>query len=296
MLPTQAQIRLVKVLCPLLVVVALSAGASEPPPQATARELPVWEELRYSLKVFWVTAKSRLTLSVAEDNPDLWLLQMRSSVARNSKRMECLMESDSLRLVHRSRYSKGKKDSRVKNYHYERDRFVRERRVPGDGASEPADWPVSSRQDIPLPDAADGAVVTDSHALLLLAARFLSEDSQTTPDIIVHTDFNFYRVSFRAGAATELTLKRTLKAKPLSLKGTRTVLPVIVEAQALDGNPKSPDFTLLGLDGTVTIFFDEETGLPLAVQGRAPKIGEITLRLKGATLREQNTGTEGHAE
>ena len=256
-------------------------------PPAGARELPAWEELHYSAKALWVTVDARLKLTAA-DRPDQWLLQTTSSAARNAERVEAWLEPDSLELLRRSRYSRGRKNRRLKNHRYDGDTIERERREPaGNAASNPADWPATGRQRLAVPDAADGAIVTDAHALLLLAADALpnGESGGRALEVLVHTDFNFYRVSLRAQAARELTLRGALKLGPRSLEGTRTVRPVRVEATAVEGNPDPPDFSVLGLSGEVDILIDEETGLPLALEGRAPRVGKTRLPLVGATMR-----------
>ena len=47
-----------------------------------------------------------------------------------------------------------------------------------------------------------------------------------------------------------------------------------------------PDFSLLGLQGEIILFFDKDSGVLLQVRGTAPRIGETEVNLKTVTMRE----------
>jgi hypothetical protein len=61
-------------------------------------------------------------------------------------------------------------------------------------------------------------------------------------------------------------------------------------AVALQVNPEGElsdkaDFSLLGLQDEIILFFDKNSGLPLQVRGVAPRIGATEIDLKSVTLR-----------
>jgi hypothetical protein len=62
-------------------------------------------------------------------------------------------------------------------------------------------------------------------------------------------------------------------------------MTVYVQVDPVGTQQGDPEFSLLGLGGQVSILLDEQTGLPLRVRGRAPRIGKTYIDLVTADIR-----------
>ena len=186
--------------------------------------------------------------------------------------------------MERSRLSRGR-DQRYKAWTYEAGHILRERREPGrDAARPPQEWTLSSRREVPYPEAVGGLPVTDAYALLPLAGQFLKGGSQSA-EVIVHTDLNFYRVRMTRGADSKIQANYRLLGENTEVSGRRAAKAVILRASPVGTPEDKPDFSLLGLDGEITLQFDAVTGVPLQLRGRAPRIGAATINLKAVRMR-----------
>lgn len=260
--------------CGLLLSLASTLAAAAPPP-------PAWEVLEYEQRGFGVTARSRLQLD--EDGGAL-VLTAESSIASNAETLSLRLDPATYRLLERSRRSQGR-DQRYKAWTYEAEHILRERREPGrDSSRPPQEWPLSSRREVPYPDAIGDLPVTGAYALLPLAGRFLAGDSQSA-DVIVHTDLNFYRVRMTRGADSTIKAEYRLLDENIEVSGREETQAVILQATPVGTPEDKPDFSLLGLDGEITIRFGALTGIPLQLQGRAPRIGTATINLKGVRMK-----------
>ena len=267
-------------LCGLLALTAVSSQSSE---------LPPWSMLEYQQTAFWVTARSTVQLRAAPDSK-AWQLLTESAVASNSERVDIRFEGHSGRVLERERLSKGK-NQRLKRFTYRDVDVTRERSSPAEDTIDPASWPITSQRVVPFPAASTELAVTNSYPLLLLAERALTETGQ--PDVLVHTDFNFYRVAFRAAAPTTIVLSEPLRWDGEEIAGERGVLPVEVHVEALSDNPDKYDFSVLGLSGDIRIYYDEQTRLPLQIRGRAPRVGKTQISLISAQAMPSEPGVAG---
>jgi len=218
-----------------------------------------------------------------EDDSGNWQLTAASSVASNSEEGVLHFAAANGRASYRSRLSKGK-DERFKTYRFLPEHILRVRRdPPTDATLPPCQWPVTSRREIPYPPAAGELVVTDAYALLALADRFRlsTEDSA---ELVINTEFNFYRVTMSHLATPAIEVSYQLDGKAVS--GSRNTTGVALKVEPLGKLAEKPDFSLLGLEGDITLLFDRATGLPLQLRGNAPRIGRAEINLKAATLRE----------
>jgi hypothetical protein len=72
--------------------------------------------------------------------------------------------------------------------------------------------------------------------------------------------------------------------------GERTAIVVGLQVDPV-GTPRGePEFSLLGLDGQVSILLDRQSRLPLQVRGRAPRIGETYINLVAADFQPPRGG------
>jgi hypothetical protein len=259
---------------------ALATQTSTPPP------LPVWQVLEYEQKAFFMTARSRVEIAAAVDNSERWRLTANSSVASNSEDVTLDLSAANGKALHRSRLSKGK-EQRYKTYDFLPKHIERVRRDPPPNTQlPPREWPVSGRQDIAYPQQAAGMVVTDAYALLALAGRFLASGAATA-EVIVNTQFNFYRVRMTPVSENpSIKVNYQLNATQPAVTGKHSTRGVALAVSPVGEQPDKHDFSLLGLNGDITILFDEDNGLPLQLRGTAPRIGNTEINLKRVTLRD----------
>ena len=249
-----------------------------------AQVLPSWQELQFEQRAFWVTAHASLRLDMDPEDPQQWQLTAISSVANNMEQVTVDFDARTGRSLERERLSRGK-DQRLKQYHYENALVRRQRRSPPTqaGGSDGGDWPLSSSRDIAFPELAVGEVVVDSYVLLAMAGRL----NQQHPELqrVVHTDFNFYRVNCRYIA--EATLPADSFPVVAGDRQSKLITRLVrVRAQAFDGNPDKPDFSILGLSGDIELYYHGKTDIPLRLRGRAPRIGNTELRLVALKPRQ----------
>lgn len=242
-------------------------AAAEP---LTESSLPEWRSLVFEEKAFWATARSQLELDACPESPAAWCLEASNSVANNRERISLSARPDGS-LLERRRFSEGS-DRRRKQWRYGLKGITRERLEP-DASGE---WRLTSRRQIDYPEGEPR--VTDP--LLLIALLRPGADSQS---FLVNTDLNLYRVS--AESAGEDLVEVDPKLAGFGTRH-REVNLLKVTAQRLQPAPDKPDFSLLGLSGELLVAFDRETGLPLQVRGKAPRLGFVALTLKSVELRE----------
>lgn len=275
--------------CCLLSAVALAnlpAAAAEEK-QADQPPLPTWQILEYEQQAFFVTASSRLELNRDSENAGRWQLSANSSVASNSEAVVLDLAAADGRALHRSRFSKGK-EQRYKTYDFLPEHILRVRQDPPPKTTlPPAEWPVSSRHEIPYPAGAAGMVVTDAYALLDLAGRFLDSD-ETSAEVVVNTEFNFYRVQMGHSDGPAIKVSYQIDGTSAGVSGNQPTRGVTLRVSPLGELAEKPDFSLLGLDGNgdITVLFDTVNSLPLQLRGTAPRIGSAEINLKAVTLRE----------
>ena len=249
----------------------------------TTPALPLWQSLEFEQKAFWATARSRIEINQHANNQKQWQLTAISSVASNFEKVEMNFNAQSGQLCYRSREGRGK-GQRYKSYDYLEGYILRDRREPGTIADQPAaQWPLSNSQKIPYPELAKGMIITDAYALLLLADRFRAGSEDAT-EVVIHTDYNFYRVTITRSAGIPINVDYQITGAE-GVAGTRETRGVTMQAKPLGALAEKPDFSLLGLHGRITLLFDADSGLPVQLRGTAPKLGATEINLKSATLR-----------
>jgi hypothetical protein len=262
----------------LVAHLAAAGGGEAPPP------LPIWQTLEFEQTAYWVTARSSVTLNPCPDNPQDWQLTATSSVASNAEEVQLTLDANSGRALFRSRLSQGKQQ-RYKTYQFLPEHILRERREPGSDPGEaPAQWPLSSSRKTPYPALAANLVITDAYALLELAGRF-QQSADDSAEVVVNTDANFYRVRMTRGNHSTIRVDFHIHGEPGPATGKRDASEVLLSVIPLGDTPDKPDFSLLGLQGEITLLFDP-AGLPLQLRGSAPRVGRTEINLKAVTLRE----------
>jgi hypothetical protein len=247
--------------------------------------LPSWSKVSFEWQSLWATARSRISIAAGHDDQfgAVWVLQAEESIAEKRAQETQLMTPGSGSLLRRSRLSIGK-DRRLKEYHYKTGRLERIRREPSASTDVPsAQWPVTSRRDIPYPALEQDAILTSMPALLLVAGRVLDASGQAAT-VYVHGDHNFYRVRLSVVGQEQVEVDYALVGGMQQMKGERTAIVVGLQVDPVGTRGGKPEFSLLGLGGRVSILVDEQTRLPLRVQGRAPRVGETHIDLVAADI------------
>jgi len=273
-----------------LTLAGVSRAAENAPPP-----LPDWQVLEFEEKAFWATARSRLEiLPVSDDKkpgdkkPDgkeLWELTVLSSVVDNSEQIVVRFDPATGRAVKRSRLSRGK-EQRFKSWQYEANFILRERRNPGtDTRVPPQDWPISNSGQVPYPAAAKDFALTEPNLLFLLAQRLQAQGTDKSMDVLVQTDLNFYRVRLTSGNGIPINVNYAVTGQG-AITGQRETLAVALQVTPEGTLAEKADFSLLGLQGDIILFFDRDSGLLLQVRGVAPRIGATAINLKSTTMRE----------
>jgi hypothetical protein len=277
----------VQPLCRSLLLLAGLVSSQVPANETdTLPSLPQWQVLEYEQKAFFMTAKSRVEIVAAGENSEHWRLTASSSVASNSEDVTLELTGAEGKALYRSRLSKGK-EQRLKTYDFLQTHIERVRRDPPPKTKlPPGEWPVSSRKDIAYPAEAADKVVTDAYALLDLAGRFQASDAEAA-EVIVNTEFNFYQVRMtRSNDKPDIEVSYEVEGTRAAVTGKRDTSAVALEVAPVGDQPDKYDFSLLGLNGDITILFDADTGLPLQLSGTAPRIGDAEINLKRVTLRK----------
>ncbi|MEP4486586.1 MAG: hypothetical protein ABJ013_13210 [Halioglobus sp.] len=275
--------------CQALVITVLISGFSgiANADQNTVT-LPAWETLEFEQKAFMTTAKSKVDITPGSDINAAWTLRLSSSIASNSEEITLTLDPASGRSIQRSRLSRGTKEQRYKAHEYKDGYVVRERRVPGSKPERPpAEWDLKSRMKVAYPNL-EGVPVSDPYFLLLLAGEF-QDGNEKYRDVLVNTDRNFFSVRMTHAAPATTKLNYRVSGQAERVKGKRPTRAVSLAISPVEPLENNPDFSLLGLSGDITVLFDEESGIPVQLQGRAPRVGSTKLNLKSVTLRPKET-------
>jgi hypothetical protein len=265
-------------LCLALVSFAQAANKGNPP-------LPDWQVLEFEEKAFWATARSRLEILPAADDKQYWELNVLSSVVNNSEQIVVRFDPATGQALTRSRLSRGK-EQRLKSYQYATDSILRERRNPGaDTSVPPQEWPVSYSGKVSYPAVTDATIITEPYLLVFLAQRLQALGLDKTMEVLVHTDLNFYRVRLTSGNGIPIDADYDVTGQGRS-SGPRETLAVALQVTPQGTLAEDPDFSLLGLQGEIILFFDRSSGLPLQIRGIAPRIGATAINLRSVTMRE----------
>jgi len=250
--------------------------------------LPAWETLEFEQKAFMTTAKSKVNVTPGDDANPAWTLRLSSSIASNSEEITLKLDPVSGRSLQRTRLSRGTKEQRYKAHTYMDDYVVRERRVPGTNPNRPpAEWDLRSTMKIAYPNL-EGVPVSDPHFLLLLAGEFQA-GTQEYQNVLVNTDRNFFSIRMTHGEASTTKLNYRVAGENKRIKGKRSTRAVTLAISPVEPLEDNPDFSLLGLSGNITVLFDEEYGIPVQINGQAPRVGATKLNLKSVTLRSKET-------
>lgn len=243
---------------------------------------PNWASLEYLQRTLWVSAESkiRLDLSQTEDGAISWRVQARNSVGNNREVIDIEARPDGS-LTTRERESVGRKNRRTKLWRYDSEGITRVRMEPNPDTGEQA---VTSESRLSYPARVSN---TSDPLMLLPLATPTPEGAVSISELVVQTDFNFYRVAVKIVGRESLAIEYTVDGQQVA--GARDVILVGLETAPIQPLADKPDFSLLGLAGNIVIAYDAETGVPLQLRGVAPRLGQTELNLVAATLRHKTS-------
>jgi hypothetical protein len=175
-----------------------------------------------------------------------------------------------------------------KVFRYTREGFFFWRAAPASPSEEkasPEDWSKRRarlvRAAAPLPE---GAVVTDSYALLYLVSAAGMNRQGSAFATCVLADDQPVELRFQAGGLVQqdADFRERRAGGSLRRRGPVLLRTVVVKARAVSGQTGGGDVDLgfLGMRGDVRILVEARTGLPVQVVGRTDTIGELTVDLQ----------------
>lgn len=277
-----------------------------------------WVQLDYQVSRFGLTASSQIriesvaasfvknrwqslgvpsqppfALLAAPDHkaqPRLWQITANNAIASNQEKVVSWLGWGDLQLVMRERLSHGGVDSRFKAYLYQPQGVYRIRKEPaaGQSADQPASWPTTSAKQLPLVEKANRYAAWTSVGALMLQAAFAAADpAGPQPRYLMVNDQRYFGVQLRLRGYAQVTPDYQLEiaGKP----GQKIVRQTLSARQVeLTATPLSQagedDFEFMGLSGMILLLVDPATGLPLQVQGDAPRFGRATIQLVHAAI------------
>lgn len=175
-----------------------------------------------------------------------------------------------------------------KLFRYTTEGFFFWRAAPSSGAEEragPEGWSKRrSRLVRASPALPEGAVVTDSYALLYLASAARLDRPGAGLRVVLLAEEQPVELHFSSGGLVQDRLDYRERGTDGSRRRNQEVLQrvVTVSGQPLGGQGRADEVDLgfLGLRGDVRILLDARSGLPLQLQGRTDRIGELTVTLE----------------
>jgi hypothetical protein len=248
-------------------------------------EPAAWEHLSFEKRNLWATARAEVGIEAeAAGEAAALIVRIENAVSDNREEITLTHDRRTGALLERSRFSRGK-EQRVKQWTYCPTGIRRLRREPPPDAapdSAPGSWPAGPAVTVGLPPETADATVIAVGSLWALIDDLVAQPGAAA-GFLVHTDFNFFRL--RASIGEPASLKVNFQLDGEAVRGKRSVRWLTLEFEPLAGNPESPDVMLSGLSPPLRVAVDAATGLPLQLEGGAPRLGSASLPLVAARLR-----------
>ncbi len=268
----------------LLIVMLLQSpiGAAQ-----ASEQLP-WQQLDYQRKSFWGSVEAQLRLADVETEADRWALTVQTRVGNNNEeRVDLLLSEARADVISKARYSRGQRAQRFKAFDYRGKQISRERRDPANDHEEklaPDQWTGIDLQNIGLPKLDAEEIITTPYPLFVAVSDPALADPNHYKEVIVHTDYNFYRVRLQKTGEEQIRVNYQLQQGDSSekVKSKKASADLITLSVTPVSEPSRPDFEVLGLRGDVRFLVDPATRLPLRIMGTAPRLGDTYLDLTGA--------------
>ncbi len=158
-----------------------------------------------------------------------------------------------------------------------------------EGAQPPATWSDRSEGQRDYPGRLSGTAVTDPTGLIYALAAAPLRATGDRYEIIEFSRRHLHRVSAEVTGTFSVPVDyRERRGGSVTVRKTKLpALRIHLRGEAWPGGAGQDDepFELLGLSGGIDIALDPVTRVPLQLSGAAPYVGQVTFRLKAATLR-----------
>jgi hypothetical protein len=296
----------------LSVALACPATAADPAAAPRASSLP-WSELSYGARKFFLSASTTVRIervaasaivgvlrtppdgiAVPVPSGDVLIISTTSRLPFGRREETTVwLDADSSAALQTAKLTTGG-DPYAKTWRYTAAGFFMWRDSPRDATEarqEREAWTDNRSHSVstgasPPP----GLAVTDSYALLVLIARARLEHNgeKVTFAFIPEERLGVATVIAGGLSLRHVDYRETWPGGARRRQGDVLVRTVRVGAHMLGEATATQDVELgfLGMRGSLTVFCEADTGLPVELQGTAPSVGVLTVRLTQVALRE----------
>lgn len=257
--------------------------------------LPVWTRLEFKASKLFVTARSTIEIELEDaataasgwasiqpqHRPPEQVVRLRSTASflGRTATTDVWLDPADLRAYQRHAVDSGSRH-RHKTYRFgpKHVRTLRSEPETKDEEGLPeAEWTRRSEGRIELDD---NLLVTDPLAVFYLLARRPTAPQEV--QIVSSNELGTVRIE-RAERGQVETSADVLRTDGSAVAGEMASRPAIrYTVTPAEGDS---DFSLLGLEGAISVWIDEEFGVPLEVRGRISPVGSVRVKLERALLR-----------
>ena len=278
----------------VVIALALLADPTAAAQQGAAPiQLPDWQRLEFKASKLFVTARSSLEVELVdaadassawvpietahEPPPQITLVRSTASFLGRTSTTDVWLDPSDLRAFQRHAVDSGSRQ-RHKIYRFGRGEIRALRSEPETKDEESLPEPQWTRRSEQRLELQGTPLVTDPVAVFYLLSQKPTTEQEL--QVVTSNTVGSVRVELaeRGSVATEAAIVSGDTTRPLG--DNRAALRYAV-------TPADPDsdFSLLGLEGAITVWVDEEFGVPLEVRGKISPVGTVRVRLQAAVLR-----------
>ena len=276
----------------LLGLLLVGPGAAAQPPENDM--LPSWTRLEFKASKLFVTARSALEVELQDSAvaaphwvdiapahlaPDQ-VVRVRSTAAflGRTSTTDVWLDPHDLRAFQRHAVDSGNRN-RHKIYRFGRKQVLALRSEPETKHEAELPEPQWTRRSEQRFDVEDGLIVTDPVAVFYMLSRRPQTPQQL--HIVTSNSLGGVRIELAERGVVDAEVEwQTGGVGGASVgPGPRPALRYTVTPTESDS-----DFSLLGLEGAISVWIDEEFGVPLEVRGKISPVGTVRVRLERAVL------------
>lgn len=276
---------------------------------ALGSSAPEWSRVELRARKLAITARTTLALQrldartvepmlarapelegIAPEAADVLRIDARSAALGTESMLSVWLDPLSGRALQRERVDTVR-DGRYKLQRYV-DGGVYEWQRRGDATNrdaDPSSWRLKrERLDRFSGTGHDDGIVTDTLALLYLAAGLRERSSGEALRYRVYSDGGLYEVSLLSRGVERVSASYRWRRgnESGSASGKVEMLHVGFEAALIESEEPDAAFDLLGLEGDIELYLDPASGAPLQLTGRDARLGKIRIYATEVELRD----------